>query len=32
MAKQRFRTLDAEVINALNGLPEDKLKSLLSKI
>lgn len=32
MAKQRFRTLDAEVINALNGLPVDKLKSLLSKI
>jgi nitrogen regulatory protein PII-like uncharacterized protein len=32
MAKQRFRTLDAEVINALNGLPEDQLKSLLSKI
>ncbi len=32
MAKQRFRTLDAEVINALDGLPEEKLKSLLSKI
>ncbi|MDP3466724.1 MAG: toll/interleukin-1 receptor domain-containing protein [Daejeonella sp.] len=32
MSKQRFRTLDAEVINALNGLPEEKLKSLLSKI
>lgn len=32
MSKQRFRTLDAEVINALDGLPEEKLKSLLSKI
>jgi len=32
MSKQRFRTLDAEVINALDGLPEEKLKTLLSKI
>ena len=32
MSKQRFRTLDAEVINAIDGLPEEKLKSLLSKI
>jgi hypothetical protein len=32
MSKQRFRTLDAEVINALEGLPEEKLRSLLSKI
>ena len=32
VSKQRFRTLDAEVINALDGLPEEKLKSLLSKI
>jgi hypothetical protein len=32
MSKQRFRTLDAEVIHAIDGLPEEKLKSLLSKI
>jgi hypothetical protein len=32
MSKQRFRTLDAEVIQAIDGLPEEKLKSLLSKI
>lgn len=32
MAKQRFRTLDAEVIHALDGFPEEKLISLLSKI
>ncbi len=32
ISKQRFRTLDAEVINALDGLPEEQLKSLLSKI
>jgi hypothetical protein len=32
MAKQRFRTLEAEVVNALNGVPEDKLKGLLSKL
>ncbi|HEY1009442.1 MAG: toll/interleukin-1 receptor domain-containing protein [Daejeonella sp.] len=32
LAKQRFRTLDAEVINALDGLPEEKLKNLLSRI
>lgn len=32
ISKQRFRTLDAEVINALDGLPEEKLKSLLAKI
>lgn len=32
MAKQRFRTLEAEVINGLEGFPEDKLQSILSKI
>lgn len=31
-SKQRFRTLEAEVITAIDGLPEDKLKTLLSKL
>lgn len=31
-SKERFRTLEAEVINGIDGLPEEKLKSLLSKI
>ena len=32
ISKQRFRTLDAEVIHAIDGIPEEKLKMLLSKI
>ena len=32
ISKQRFRTLDAEVIHAIDGIPEEKLKNLLSKI
>ncbi|NCT94924.1 MAG: TIR domain-containing protein [Chitinophagaceae bacterium] len=31
-SKERFRTLEAEVINGLQGVPEEQLKSLLSKI
>jgi hypothetical protein len=31
VAKQRFRTLEAEVINGMEGLPEEILKSLLLK-
>ncbi len=31
-SKARFRTLEAEVINGIDGLAEDKLKSLLQKI
>lgn len=31
-SKQRFRTLEAEIINGLEGLPIEKLKSLLSRI
>lgn len=30
--KQRFRTLEAEVINGIAGVPSDKLKTALSKI
>ncbi len=32
VSKQRFRSLDAEVIHAIDGFPEEKLISLLSKI
>ena len=32
LSKTRFRTLEAEVINGMEGLPKDKLKSLLQKI
>ena len=32
VSKQRFKTLDAEVIHAIDGIPEEKLKVLLSKI
>ena len=31
-AKQRFRTLEAEVINGIDALPADELKKLLSKL
>ena len=31
-SKERFRTLEAEVINGIEGLPTEKLKTLLSKI
>lgn len=31
-SKERFRTLEAEIINGIEGLPEAKLQSLLSKI
>ncbi len=31
-AKERFRTLEAEVINGIEGLAEEKLKSVLSKM
>ncbi len=31
-SKERFRTLEAEVINGVEGLPEEKLKALLSKM
>jgi hypothetical protein len=31
-SKQRFRTLEAEVINGAEGLPEKELKNLLSKL
>jgi len=31
-SKARFRTLEAEVINGIDELPEEKLKSLLKKI
>jgi hypothetical protein len=31
-AKQRFRTLEAEVINGVEKLPENELKNLLSKL
>ena len=31
-AKERLRTQEAEVINGINGLPEDKLQSLLQKL
>jgi hypothetical protein len=31
-SKERFRTLEAEVINGVEGLPEEKLKTLLSKM
>ncbi len=31
-AKQRFRTLEADVINGIEGLPEEKLKNLLARI
>jgi hypothetical protein len=31
-AKQRFRTLEAEVINGIEGIPEKEIKNLLSKI
>jgi hypothetical protein len=32
ISKQQFRTLDAEVIHAIDGIPEEQLKNLLSKI
>ena len=32
VAKQRFRTLEAEVINGIEQLPENELKNLLSKL
>jgi len=31
-SKQRFRTLEAEVINGIDKLPENELKNLLSKL
>ncbi|MBC7721167.1 MAG: toll/interleukin-1 receptor domain-containing protein [Pedobacter sp.] len=31
-SKARFRTLEVEVINGIDGLPEEKLKGLLQKI
>lgn len=31
-AKERFRTLEADVINGIEGLAEEKLKSVLSKM
>ena len=31
-AKQRFRTLEAEVVNGIEKLPETELKKLLSKL
>lgn len=32
ISKQRFRTLEAEVINGLEGVPEAQLKSIIAKL